>query len=100
MGCPSIYYKSALQCFAYTLVYMEDKKLAKELSEEESEEKLEAYFYENLGTVDKKEWLEIIYQPAHKFMIYVELDGEDSDGYKTVDFFKINYCPMCGRKLV
>ena len=49
---------------------------------------------------DKKEWLEIIYQPAHKFMIYVELDGEDSDGYKTADFFKINYCPMCGRKLV
>ena len=30
----------------------------------------------------------------------VELDGTDSDGYKTADFFQINYCPMCGRKLV
>lgn len=25
----------------------------------------------------------------------VELDGEDCDGYKTADFFEINYCPMC-----
>lgn len=30
----------------------------------------------------------------------VELNGEDADGYKTSDFFEINYCPMCGRKLV
>ena len=34
MGCPSIYYKRALQCFAHALIYMEDKDLAKELSEE------------------------------------------------------------------
>ena len=26
MGCPSIYYKRALQCFAHALVYMEDNK--------------------------------------------------------------------------
>ena len=43
MGCPSIYYKRALQCFAHALVYMEDSKLAKELSEEKSEEKLETF---------------------------------------------------------
>ena len=35
MGCPAIYYKRALQCFANVLVYMEDKKLAKQLSSEE-----------------------------------------------------------------
>lgn len=32
-------------------------------------------------------------------MLYVEIDGEDNDGYKPSDFFSINYCPMCGRKL-
>ena len=34
MGCPQIYYKRALQCFAYTLVSLEDKNLANELLEE------------------------------------------------------------------
>lgn len=48
---------------------------------------------------DKEDWLEVIYQKVHGHMIYVELEGTDIDGYKTVDFFKINYCPMCGRKL-
>ena len=43
MGCPSIYYKRALQYFAHALVYMEDSKLAKELIEEKSEEKLESF---------------------------------------------------------
>lgn len=32
-------------------------------------------------------------------MLKVELDAEDNDGYKATDFFMINYCPMCGRKL-
>ena len=31
--------------------------------------------------------------------LYIELDAEDSDGYKASDFFDINYCPMCGKKL-
>lgn len=48
---------------------------------------------------DKEDWLEIIFQKVHGSMIYVELDGKDSDGYKTADFFEINYCPMCGRRL-
>ena len=29
----------------------------------------------------------------------VELEATDEDGYKAEDFFRINYCPMCGRKL-
>ena len=29
MGCPSIYYKRALQCLAYALVHLENNKLAK-----------------------------------------------------------------------
>ena len=50
---------------------------------------------------DKEDIIEIrqvmIKKPV--YTIYVELDGEDIDGYKPFDFFKINYCPMCGRKL-
>lgn len=29
----------------------------------------------------------------------VELDATDNDGYKANEFFRIYYCPMCGRKL-
>ena len=31
--------------------------------------------------------------------VYVEIEGQDNDGYKPSQFFQINYCPMCGRKL-
>ena len=34
------------------------------------------------------------------YMLYVEIEGQDNDGYKPSQFFQINYCPMCGRKLV
>ena len=50
MGCPAIYYKRALQCFAHALVYMEDNKLAKELSEEKSEYKLEKFILDKKKT--------------------------------------------------
>ena len=56
MGCPSIYYKRALQCFAHALVYMEDSKLAKELSEEKSEEKLEAFILDKKKTYGEKQF--------------------------------------------
>lgn len=29
------------------------------------------------------------------YTLYVELDGEDIDGYKPFDYFRINYCPIC-----
>lgn len=32
--------------------------------------------------------------------LIVELDAIDNDGYKAEDYFQINFCPMCGRKLV
>lgn len=35
----------------------------------------------------------------HIPMLRVELNATDEDGYKAFDFFIINYCPMCGRKL-
>lgn len=32
-------------------------------------------------------------------MLYVEIEGQDNDGYKQSQFFQINYFQMCGRKL-
>jgi hypothetical protein len=43
MGCPHIYYIRALQMFAHALAYKESPKLAKELSEELTTDRLEAY---------------------------------------------------------
>ena len=45
--------------------------------------------------------MEIINQKkSWGYMLYVEIEGQDNDGYKPSQFFQINYCPMCGRKLV
>ncbi len=44
--------------------------------------------------------IEINWQKKLGYMLYVEIEGQDNDGYKPSQFFKINYCLMCGRKLV
>jgi len=45
--------------------------------------------------------MEIINQKkSWGYMLYVEIEGQDNDGYKPSQFFQINYCPMCGRKLI
>ena len=75
MGCPSIYYKRVLQCFAHALVYMEDSKLAKELSEEKSEEKLEKFILEKKNTCNEKQ----SYYDAGRTIEYV-LNESDEDG--------------------
>lgn len=49
---------------------------------------------------DKETYIEIVRQEAFGYMLYVEIEGQDNDGYKPSQFFQINYCPMCGRKLV
>lgn len=56
MGCPSIYYKRALQCFAHALVYMDNNKLAKELSEEKSEERLEKFILDKKKSNNEKQF--------------------------------------------
>ena len=44
--------------------------------------------------------MEIINQKkSWGYMLYVEIEGQDNDGYKPSQFFQISYCPMCGRKL-
>ena len=79
MGCPSIYYKRALQCFAHALVYMEDSKLAKELSEEKSEEKLEIFILDKKKICNEKQF----YYDAGRTVEYVlnEADEEGSDAF-------------------
>lgn len=56
MGCPDKYYKRALQCFAHALVYMEDKKQAKKLLDEKSEEKLETFILDKKKTYNEKQF--------------------------------------------
>lgn len=49
---------------------------------------------------DKDTHIEIVNQKlSFGPMLYVEIEGEDLDGYKPSQFFQINYCPMCGRQL-
>ena len=79
MGCPQIYYKRALQCFAYALVYVEDSKLAKELSEEKLEEKLEKFILDKKKIYNEKQF----YYDAGRTSEYVlnEADVEGCDAF-------------------
>lgn len=50
---------------------------------------------------EEETFMEIInHKKSWGNMLYVEIEGQDNDGYKPSSFFQINYCPMCGRKLV
>ena len=55
MGNPSLYYKRAIQDFAYFLAYEENNyKLAKELYEEGSEDELEKYILDKKNNMGEK----------------------------------------------
>lgn len=75
MSYQSIYYKRALQCFAHALAYMEDKNLAKELLEENSEDKLEKFILEKKKTYNKKQF----YYDAGRTYEYVLKEAEEED---------------------
>ena len=79
MGCPQIYYKRALQRFARALVYMEDSKLAKELLEEKSEEKLETFVLNKKKICNEKQF----YYDAGRTSEYVlnEASKEGCDAF-------------------
>lgn len=79
MGCPSIYYKRALQCFAHALVYLQDSKLAKELLNEKSEEKLEAFILDKKKNFNEKQF----YYDAGRTTEYVlnEANKEGCDAF-------------------
>lgn len=46
-----------------------------------------------------EEFYRVFLPPNQKALLCVELDAEDKDGYKATGYFRINYCPMCGRQL-
>lgn len=75
MGCPDKYYKRALKCFAYMMAYEEDTELAKELSNEESEEKLEEFILDKKNHCDEKRF----YYNAGMVSRFV-LDEAENDG--------------------
>ena len=79
MGYPSIYYKRALQCFAHALVHMEDSKLAKELLEEKSEERLESFILDKKKICNERQF----YYDAGRTAEYMlnEADKEGCDAF-------------------
>jgi hypothetical protein len=50
---------------------------------------------------DKENFIELrqVMMEELTYTLYVELDGEDIDGYKPFDYFRINYCPKCRQKI-
>lgn len=46
---------------------------------------------------DKEDSMSIVF--LDRVYLEVELDAIDEDGYKALDFFEINYCPKCGKKV-
>lgn len=75
MGCPTAYYKRALQCFAHALAYMENKKQAKELLSEKSDRKLEEFILDKKKTYDEKQF----YYDAGRTSEYI-LNEANEDG--------------------
>lgn len=56
MGCPHVYYIRALQCLAHAFAYENNAKLAKQLNEETSIEKLESYVNLKKNAMTEKEF--------------------------------------------
>ena len=79
MGCQTRYYRRALQCFAHSLICTEDSKLAKELSEEKSEDRLEKFILEKKKTFNENQF----YYDAGRTSEYVlnEADKEGCDAF-------------------
>lgn len=48
---------------------------------------------------DFKEFYRVFFPSNQHPLLLIELDAEDKDGYKATGYFRINYCPMCGRKI-
>lgn len=76
MGCPDIYYKKVLQCFAYCLNYQQDKKKAALLSQEESCEVLKKEITQCKNELHTKEF----YYQAGLTAEHVLNDADTNDG--------------------
>lgn len=104
MGCPQIYYKRALQCFAHALIYMEDEKQAKKLLDEKSEEKLEEFILDKKKICNEKQF----YYDAGRTSEHVlnEADEEGIDAFNACigglnmfdDFIGLEWEEDCDRE--
>lgn len=76
MGCPTIYYKQALQGLAYYLTCHDDMKKAKELSEEKDVEKLEQIIIEKKQNIS----IEQFFYNAGMASMYTLNDADKNGG--------------------
>lgn len=76
MGCPDIYYRKVLQCFAHCLNYTKDKKKAALLSQEESCEVLEKEIMQWKNELHTKDF----YYQAGLTTEHVLNDADTNDG--------------------
>ena len=76
MGCPTIYYKEALQSFAYYLNCHTDMKLAKQLNEENNIEKLERHIMEKKNSVSTEQF----FYNAGMASMYTLNDADENGG--------------------
>ena len=77
MGCPDIYYKRALRYFAHALAFDDSVKLAKELVEEKSSEKLETYILGKKETMTEKDFYYLAGRASQ--LVFDEADEEGCD---------------------
>ena len=83
------YYKKALQCFTYLIYYFEDIELAKQLSKEESTEKLENIVLNAKSQIDKS--LFFFYAGDACRQVLDEAEKEGCDSYNACVFDLINF---------
>lgn len=76
MGCPTVYYKEALQSFAYYLTCNTDMGLAKKLNEEDNIEKLEKFILEKKQNIST----ESFFYNAGRASMYTLNDADKNDG--------------------
>lgn len=76
MGYPTIYYKQALQGFAYYLTCHDDMRLAKELNEEKDIEKLEEIILEKKKNISTEQF----FYNAGMASMYTLNDADKNDG--------------------
>jgi len=76
MGCPTIFYKKALQSLAYYLTCHTDMDLAKELNEEDDTEKLEKFILKKKQNISTK----LFFYNAGVACMYTLKDADENDG--------------------
>lgn len=77
MGNPDIYYKKALKYFVYSLIFVENAKLAEELFEEPSKEKLESIILQKKAQMNEKHFFYVAGRVTQ--LIIDEADNEGCD---------------------